>query len=232
MKKLLLALLISTPLYGFASTEAIIPTIHFQAKAEVEVPKDLMSVTLFMQGQDSDSRALSHSNTKILNETIASLKQYGDDFKIEQGNRSMTPIYERSNEGVTSRNITGWSESIQIHVKSKNFSSLADAIHGVAGKMDISSVTFSASDELLALHSENLLKEAIGLFYSKAETIAAAAGDSKFELIDMHLPPINNPHQIRPMMMKATSFSTESMSVEAGSEKIIQEVSGSIKLLP
>ncbi|MDO4997631.1 MAG: SIMPL domain-containing protein [Neisseria sp.] len=204
--------------------------VSFSERVSSTVANDLMSVNLLIRESSSDRQNASNSVTKRLNAVQAQLKNSA--FKVELSNRYVQPEY--NNQG----KIRGWVDSAYVQVQSKDFVALSKAVAQVQNDAMVQDLRFSVSPEKRHETVNELSKQALKNFRSRAKVLSETLGFSDYKIVNINIDSSFNTSYAAPAMMKTMALrsamdasSAPEMDVSnPGSEEISQTVNGSIQM--
>ena len=162
LKALSLALL-ALPITSFAAEPVSHqPTdVSFSVKAEKEVERDLLQVSLFYQAEGNDLSALNKTMAEKMNKAIELAKAQSA-VEIKDNSRNTWIRYD--NKGKQQ----GWIARAELTLESKDSQALSTVVHELDGVLAIDSVRASISREKLSSLENELTKEALAKFKDKA----------------------------------------------------------------
>jgi predicted secreted protein len=130
---------------ALASAPALADDVHYNqvsVRAEVsqEVQRDLMTVTLYTESQNTDPAKLAAGVTETLNKALGEARQVKD-INIRQGSRNSYPIYDDKGQ-----KITGWRERAELRLESADFAALSKLTGDLlGGDMKMAGMDFSCA---------------------------------------------------------------------------------------
>lgn len=199
-------------------------TLH--AEASREVARDLMSVTLYSEAQDTDPARLAETVTKSLNEALAKARQ-AKGVIIRQGSRNSSPVYDDKGQ-----NIVAWRERAELRLESQDFAALAGLTGELQQSLKLGGMDFSIATATRQQSENALIKDAIEAFKARAEIARQAMGAQGYKIVNLSLNSSGVPQPyIRPaMMMKAARAEAVAPDVEAGTTEVTMSADGTIEL--
>lgn len=201
-------------------------TLH--AEASREVARDLMSVTLYSEAQDTDPARLAETVTKSINEALAKARQ-AKGVTIRQGSRNSNPVYDDKGQ-----NITGWREHAELRLESQDFAALASLTGELQQNLKLGGMEFSIATATRQQSEDALIKDAIDAFKARAKIAAQALGKQDYKIVNLTLNSsgVPQPFMRAPMMMKAARADAVAPDVEAGTTEVTVSADGTIELQP
>lgn len=203
-------------------------TFEFSTEVRREVEKDLMQATVFSRKTGKSLAELKKSVSKNLNQTLESAKQYSTIQVEADGIRN---IVNYTNDG----KIDGWIAEGRIHLRSKDFESMAKVLENLGSEIAIDDIYFSISPEKIAALEDEMTLDIIKQFQHKAEVIQKGLNLKNYQLTNIRLDTPNgeethfNTRPLAAMAKSADVFEKEHLSLEAGKATISARASGQIK---
>lgn len=203
--------------------------VSVRAEVNQQVQRDLMTVTVYTESQDSDPAKLAAGITEALNKALAEARQVKD-VTIRQGSRNSYPIYDDKRQ-----KITGWRERAELHLESPDFAALSKLSAGLLDSdMKMDSMDFSISDPARKASEDALYKDAVAAFKARAKLVTEAIGGSGYKLVNLNLNTSGYPQpylRAPVMMMKAArADAAPTPDVEAGTSQVSVTADGVIEV--
>jgi len=201
--------------------------LSLDAQASVDVPQDVIHITLFYEQQAGDAAQLADTLNQRTAQTLRDANATDHTgVTLHTGQLSVSPSTDRDGK------ISGWRGRSELVLESHDFAAAAKLAGRLNSEMQVSNVNFSLSPEAQRAAQGKLSGEAIASFRQQAQAAAQAFGYSAYVVREVNLSRNNN-NLPRPMMMMASrmaggSAPAESIPVEAGNETVTVSVSGSI----
>lgn len=223
-------------LTGLATSSAVFASqpiynqISLRAEASKEVAHDQMQVILYSEAQDSDPARLADNITKTLNAALEKARQHAN-ISIKLGNRSSHPIYDSKGQ-----KITAWRERAELRLESTDFSTLSGLTGELLHSLKMANMQFDIAAKTRLSSEDELLKEAIAAFQSRAKLVSDAFGGKSYKVVNLNL---NSNGFARPPMyaraakMYAAPMASDAISapeVEAGSSQVSIIADGVIEI--
>ena len=226
------ALLVASTLASLPALadEARYNQISLRAEASQEVPRDLMSVTLYTEGQDADPAKLAGQVSDTLNKALAQARQV-QGVTLRQGSRNSYPIYDDKGQA-----ITGWRERAELRLESADFPALSKLTGELLNTLKMDSMNFAIADATRKASEDALLKDAVVAFKARAQLVTDALGGKGYKIVNLNLNSNGypQPYMRAPMMMKAAGMADSAPvtpEVEAGTSQVSLTADGSIEVL-
>jgi len=218
-----------------ASAGVMAEDVHYNqvsVRAEVnqEVQRDLMTVTVYTESQNTDPAKLAAGITESLNKALGEARQVKE-VTIRQGSRNSYPIYDDKGQ-----KITGWRERAELRLESPDFAALSKLTGELLGSdMKMGGMDFSISDPARKASEDTLLKNAVTAFKARAQLVTDALGGSGYKLVNLNLNTSGYPQpylRAPVMMMKAAARSDAAPTpdVEAGTSQVSVTADGVIEV--
>lgn len=198
-------------------------TLH--AEATREVARDLMSVTLYSEAQDTDPARLAETVTKSLNEALGKARQ-AKGVTVRQGSRNSNPVYDDKGQ-----NITAWRERGELRLESQDFAALASLTGQLQQSLKLGGMDFSIATATRQQNEDALIKDAIEAFKARANIAAQAMGKPTYKVVNLTINSSGVPQPyMRMPMLKAARAEAIAPDVEAGTTEVTVSADGTIEL--
>jgi predicted secreted protein len=201
--------------------------LSLAAQASVDVPQDVVDITLFYEQEAQDPASL----TSVLNQRAdAALRQAKgvDNVTAHSGSFTVYPSTDRDGR------ISAWRGRTEVVLESKDFAAASKLAGKMSDSMQVGSVTFSLSPEAQRAAEQKLSTQAIASFKQQAQSSAQAFGYSGYAIREVNIG--HNGSSPRPvMMMAARSMGADAkmsapMALEGGTSTVTVNVSGSVQM--
>ncbi len=200
--------------------------VNLSASASVEIPRDLLSVTLSVAREGADAAAVQSSLKQALDAALVEAKKVAKpgQLEVQTGNFALFPRY--SKQGV----ISGWQGSAELVVEGRDMQAIA-ALTGRITSMTIARVGYNLSRELREKLEGDLAAQAIARYRAKAADYAKQFGYGGFSLREVNVAS-GEPQFPQPMpRARAMAASAEeALPVEPGKGTVTVTVSGSVQM--
>jgi predicted secreted protein len=200
--------------------------INLHAQASREVTRDLMSVTLYSEAQDTDPARLAETVTKSLNEALGKARQ-AKGVTLRQGSRNSNPVYDDKGQ-----NIVAWRERGELRLESQDFAALASLTGELQQSLKLASMDFSIANATRQQSEDALIKDAIEAFQARARIAAQALGKHDYKIVNLAINSSGVPQPYLRPMMKAARAEAITPDIEAGSTEVTVTADGTIELQP
>lgn len=219
---------------ALATLPALADDVHYnqvsvRAEVKQDVQRDLMSVTVYTEAENTDPAKLAAGVTESINKALADARQVKA-VTIRQGSRNSYPIYDDKGQ-----KITGWRERAELRLESPDFAALSKLTGELlASDMKMGGMDFSISDPARKTSEDTLLKDAVGAFKARAQLVTEALGGSSYKLVNLNLNTSGYPQpylRAPVMMMKAArDDAAPTPDVEAGTAQVNVTADGVIEV--
>lgn len=203
--------------------------VSVRAEVNQEVQRDLMTVTVYTESQNTDPAKLAAEVTDTLNKALGQARQVKE-VTIRQGSRNSYPIYDDKGQ-----KITGWRERAELRLESPDFAALSKLTGELLGSdMKMGGMDFSISNPARKASEDTLLKNAVTAFKARAQLVTEALGGSGYKVVNLNLNTSGypQPYMRAPvMMMKAArADAAPTPDVEAGTSQVSVTADGTIEV--
>lgn len=209
-----------------ADLPAPLGLVTLSASASVEVPRDVLSVTLSATRDGADAAAVQSALKQALDAALAEARKVAKPglVDVQTGNFTLFPRYSKQNV------INGWQGSAEMTVEGRDMQAIA-ALTGRITSMTIARVGYNLSRELREKLEGDLAAQAIARYRVKAGDYAKQFGYTGFTIREVNVV-TGEPSQPQPVMrMKALAASNdEALPVEAGKGLVTVNVNGSVQM--
>jgi predicted secreted protein len=201
--------------------------VQLSASGTVEVPQDMLSMSLTTTREGSDSNAVQAQLKSALEAALAEARKTAlpGQMDVRTGNFSLYPRYSRDGK------ITAWNGTAELVLEGRDFARIAQTA-GRIQAMSVGSANFGLSREQRTRMEAQAQAIAIDRFKVNASEIAKGFGFTSYRLREIAVTANDQGFTPRaPKMMAATaSASQEPVPVEAGKSAVTVTVSGTVQL--
>ncbi|HWP18873.1 MAG TPA: SIMPL domain-containing protein [Burkholderiaceae bacterium] len=202
--------------------------VNLTANATLEVPKDLLTVTLAAVRDGADAASVQSALKQTLDAALGEARRAArpGDMEVRTGNFSLYPRYSQQGR------IAGWQGQAELVLEGRDVSLVAQTAGRLAG-MNVTQVVQGLSREALARHEGEVTQRAIAGYRAKAAEIARQFGFNSYVLREVHVSVGEPPRYPVPVMMRAKAEAAQDASplpLEVGKGTITATVSGSVIL--
>jgi len=200
--------------------------VNLSASASVEVPRDVLSVTLTATRDGPDAAAVQSALKQALDAALFEARKLAKPGQVEvqTGNFALFPRYAKQNV------ISGWQGSGELVVEGRDMPAIA-ALSGRITTMTIARVGYSLSRESREKLEGDLAAQAIDRYRAKAGDYARQFGYSGFAVREVNV--ATGDSSFPPPMPRARAMaasSEEALPVEAGKGTVTVTVTGSVQM--
>ena len=203
--------------------------LQLSANGTVEVPQDMLSITLAARREGSDAATVQSQLKQALDAALADARKSAQpgQLDVRTGNFNVHPRYTR--DGKTS----GWEGSAELVLEGRDFARVSQ-VAGRLNNLNLNNVSYGLSRETRAKSEAEAQMNAIDAFKQKASELAKGFGFSGYTLREVSVNASHDGPMPRVMAMKAASAGAASadapVPVEPGKTNVVVNVSGSVQL--
>jgi predicted secreted protein len=197
--------------------------ISISAKAEREVPNDLMRVQLMVEHQANKAKDVSQKVNADMAWALAQLKQ---GLKYETQQYNTYPVYEKTK-------IKAWRASQQLMVQSENFEQLSNIILVLQNKLQVKNMSFEPTKKTRKKVEDELVAEALDAYKSRASLVQKNMQAKSYKVVNMQVNTQDNyspMYRSQPRMKMAMSVADAAPAVKGGNSTLNVNVNGQIQL--
>jgi predicted secreted protein len=197
--------------------------ISISAKAEREVPNDLMRVQLMVEHQANKAKDVSQKVNADMAWALAQLKQ---GLKYETQQYNTYPVYEKTK-------IKAWRASQQLMVQSENFEQLSNIILVLQNKLQVKNMSFEPTKKTRKKVEDELVAEALDAYKSRASLVQKNMQAKSYKVVNMQVNTQDNyspMYRSQPRMKMAMSVAEAAPAVKGGNSTLSVNVNGQIQL--
>jgi len=200
--------------------------VHLSATASAQVLQDWMVMTLSVQKEGTDPATVQKQIKATMSSALALAQasaQTGS-LEVSTGQLSVSPRYGRDGKN------NGWVGVAELVLQGRDIDGIA-ALSGRVQGMTISQVQWAVSPELKRQTANRIQGEAVAQFQSQASALAHSFGSTAYDLKEVRVSTQDGAGEPS-MRMAAIQMDAASapMPVQAGSSRVVVNVSGSIQL--
>jgi predicted secreted protein len=224
MKRMLLLCLAVIASPGFADDELRYNQIRLQSRQTESVSNDTMHVTLQTYAEMQDPAKLAARINQEMEWALAQAKQQKG-VKVRTGSYQTWPVTRKE---VT----TGWRGQQDLILESRDTQALSRLTGLLQEKLQISSMSFSVSDEKRVTVENRLIDLALNAFKERARIVGDNLKADGYRIVELNVgtstarPPMM--HQARVASMSAGA--SDAVAVEGGESDVRITVNGTIEL--
>lgn len=209
--------------------------VEFDESVSATVPRDTMTASFVIRAEGRDRSAVNRAFTAKLQSF--SRRTEGKTFETAQFGRTAVPTYEYRNN---KRILTGWQESVEFSVESKDFAALNRLIADSQAEAEVQNTSFSLSKQKQKETVDELSRTALHRFQERAADLGKALGFSGYKIVKLRINESGSPSAVLEKSLAEGRYAAapEALSAPAapdlpvspGSEEIRVTVSGSIQM--
>ncbi|EFI24655.1 hypothetical protein HMPREF9016_00835 [Neisseria sp. oral taxon 014 str. F0314] len=235
LRNVLIASLIAAATLPAAAEPLNYNVVEFSESAGMKVPRDTMTAMFRIRAEGKERQAVNAAFMEKFNDFSRKAKKSA--FKTELTGRNAMPRYQYNNG---KRTQTGWEESAELKVESKDFAALNRLIAETQTSAEVAQTYFSVSKQKREEIIDQVSKAALLRFKERAQALTRTLGFSNYKIVKLNLGHVGSQVSERSteavmMRSKAVAMSMAASSeemdnVSPGSEEISITVDGSIQM--
>ena len=202
--------------------------VNLSSSASMELPKDVMTVTLAATRDGSDAATVQAALKQALDAALTEARKAArpQQLEVQTGNFSMYPRY--SPKG----GIGGWQGSAELVIEGRDMPAIG-ALVGRINSLSISRVAFSLSREQREKVEADVTAQAVARYRARAAEVAKLFGYTGYAVRELSVSGNEQPFNPQPMLraMVKSAPSDEALPVEAGKAQVSVTVTGSVQML-
>ena len=201
--------------------------VQLAASAAVEVPQDLLTLTMSTSREGQDPAAVQNQLRQALEQALVEAKKAAQPglLDVRTGNFNIVPRYTRDGK------MTGWQGTTELVMEGRDFGRIG-ATAGKIQTMTMAGVNFGLSRDQRSKAETEAQSQAIEHFKAKAAEIAKGFGFATYGLREVSVNANDQGFVPRPRMMamEAKAASDAPVPLESGKTTVTVTVSGSVQL--
>lgn len=218
------------PLLAAQASEPVPPrdVLSVAAQASIEVPFDMLAVTLQALREGSDANVVQTQLRQALDAALAEAKRgvRPGQLDVRTGSFNLSPRY--SNKGV----ISGWVGQAELVLEGRDMTAIAQ-LAGRLGTVTVARVAYSLARETREKVEADAAAQAITRFRGRAGDYARQFGYAGYAVREVNVS-TDTPQTPQPMFraraMSAGAATDESLPIEAGKATVTATVNGSVTM--
>jgi predicted secreted protein len=201
--------------------------VELSADASREVANDTVYASLFTELNDPDPAKLAAQVNRVVADA---LKAAGGvrAVKASTGGNMTYPVYDKQQK------IAGWRSRAEVRLESQDFEAAANLIGKLQASMQLGSVSFGTSRELRKRTEDELIKDAVAAFRSRADVATSALGSRSYRIQRLALnaggPPPMPMFRVRAMSADAAPAAAPPPALEGGTSVVQVIAIGTIEI--
>lgn len=205
--------------------------LSLSAQATVEVPQDLLMITLSVTREGTDAGAVQSQLRQVLDMALAEARKAARPGQVDvrTGQFSLGPRYAAKG------GISGWQGTAELVLEGRDMPAISQLTGRIPG-MTVARVGYGLSREAREKVEAEVAAQAIQRFKARADDYSRQFGFAGYGLREINvgqadaMPPPQQP-MFRRAVAQAASVD-ESLPVEAGKASVTVTVNGSIQMSP
>lgn len=214
---------VRTKSYKYASKASL------QASVSKQVAQDKLRITVTTELSEDDQQVVAAKLTDSLNKAMKLAKENSNEnIKVTSGSYHVWPMNNK--DGL----ITNWRGRAQIYIESEDFVGASKLAQSLEQYMTISSFNFFVSSKTRSKVEQELLNDVADAFNTRASDLTKALGFNNYRIDKVDLGgrgAVYHDSVPRMAVMAAPASMSEPINMEAGTENISLDMSGTIYLL-
>ena len=202
--------------------------LQLSASGTVEVPQDMLSITLEATRDGNDAGAVQSQLKQLLDTALTEARKSAQpgQLDVRTGNFNLHPRYTR--DGKTS----GWQGTAELVLEGRDFVRVSQ-VAGRLSSLTVGNISYGLSREARAKAEAEAQTTAIGAFKEKASVLAKDFGFGNYTLREVSVNAGSSGPSPRMMAMKSGMSAASAdapVPVEPGKANVVVNVSGSVQL--
>ncbi|WP_315359929.1 SIMPL domain-containing protein [Neisseria bacilliformis] len=232
MKTKLLAVLLPAVLTAAAQAEPLnYNVVEFAESATVSVPHDTMTA-VFAVRAEAPGREAAHRAFAAKQTAFARRAAGNGALETSESGRSVYPVYRYADN---KRTQTGWQESIEYTIKSKDFTALNRLIAQSRQEAEVRNTYFSLSAQKRNAAVDEAARAALLRFKDRAASLAQTLGFSDYKIVSLKLgetgdTPVMMPKAYAASLRTADGAAQDEAPSAPGIEEVRITVNGSVQM--
>jgi len=203
--------------------------LTLSASAAIEVPLDILTMTLSTTREGSDAAAVQSQVRQAIDSALSEARkaQRPGQVEVRTGGFNLSPRY-----GSKSPSITGWVGQAELVLEGRDMSAIAQ-LAGRLNTLTLARVGYTLARDTRERVEADAAAQAIAKFRARAADYARHLGYAAYTVREVNVgtsePPIGVPNP-RVRAMAATASADEAIPVEAGKTSVTVQVNGSVQM--
>lgn len=213
-----------------AAQAAVAPSgvVSLVASASVEVPRDLISVTLSTTREGLDAAAVQTQLKQALDAALAEVRPAARPGQVDvrTGTFSLYPRYGQMGA------ITGWQGTAQLSLEGRDIAAISQ-LAGRVSTLTVARVGYGLSREAREKAESEVTAQAVARFRARSDELARLFGYTGYTIGEVNVSANEPPPMPMPMLRgqaMAASAEAAPLPVEPGQGSVTVTVSGNIRL--
>jgi predicted secreted protein len=197
--------------------------VRFQVQSQQSVVNDRMDVLMGVHGEDTDPAKLANRINQDMTWALEIAKQYPS-LKVSTGNYRTQPLYHKSE-------MRGWRADQDLKIRGQEFAAIGELIGKLQERLQVRSVAFSVTDDRRRGVEDQLTRQALEAFETKARLIADQLGFKAWRIVELGIS--SGGTVFRPQGQVFARVAAEAVGppgVEGGESDLVVSVSATVEL--
>lgn len=201
--------------------------VSLRAEVQQAVNHDTLRVTFYTEAQDADPAKLAERITRQLNQGLETARTT-EGVRVSSGNRNSYPVYDEKRQS-----ISAWRERGEIIVEGSDFAAMAQLTSRMLGNLNLGDMQFSLSASSRRATEDELIKQAIDAFRSRADIATRSLGGNNYKIVSLGL---NTQYAQPPIMFRGAAkmamadMEMSAPSLEGGQSDVTVSADGVIEV--
>lgn len=199
--------------------------VRLDAEAVAEVPNDQMQVLMVVEHQGRDAAAL----PALVN---GDMRWALDTAKKHTAVKAQTGAYMTQPEYASTR-IVGWRAMQELLLETEDFGAMTALVSALQEKLQVRNMEFQPTRATRERVEEELTRQALAAFATRAQLIAEAMGAKGYEVVEVQVGRAPGLYKTRARGMEMMAMAADAappVAVEAGTATLTVNVNGQIQL--
>lgn len=222
----LAVLLAFAPAVRAAGTAMEFDRIQLSASAELEVPADLVTASLFVEREGSSTSKLAAAVNEAMAWALAEARKI-DGIKTETGQYTSYPVY-----GSKPGQISAWHVRQVLRLSGRDPRVMGELVGTLQERLAVEAMDYTVSSDTRTAAEDRLGSAALARFQQRAQQIAQALGRSSYKLITLDVGGLGQPMPL--MRYRSAKLdmaeSAAPAQIEPATQNLSLTVTGSIQL--
>ena len=201
--------------------------VSLSASATVQVPQDVLTMTLTTQRDGPDAQTVQSQLKGALDTALSLAKREAKDdlMEVNTGRFGLSPRYDRNGK------LTGWQGSAELLLQGRDFPRMG-ATAGKLQTLTVANVSFGLTPEQRQSAQAQAQNQAIAQFRQRASEAAKSFGFTGYALVEANVNAndIGGPRPSMLAMSARAGAEDAPVPMEAGLTAVTVTVSGSVQL--
>lgn len=203
--------------------------LMLSAQATIDVPQDLLTITLAVTRDGADAAAVQAQVRQVLDEALAAARPAvrPGQVDVRTGQFSLAPRYAPKG------GISAWVGTAELVVEGRDMAAISRLAGRLSG-MTVARVSYGLSREVSDKVEAEAAAQAIQRFRARAEDYAREFGFTGYTLREANVSQAGAPPPVpvfRGAMAQPAMANEEALPVQAGKASVTVSVSGSVQLV-